>query len=427
MGLQKLQEKKAQVKVSDNALWAGQQRQNKSHQERQTSQHGHRRHSSSNSDHSPPCRTLTCYLCGGAHRRQDCEYASVVHKAIQSAKLAKAAKKWVKLTAVNLHRNKRRNQAYDVEVVSEEKLSTQESEAADESDEEIAAIFKDIISKIPQSDWVTDSGASSHMTDKLQLFSGSLMLMQRRTIKVREKRLYFNYYGTVTMQDKDGNSVLLSSTLYVLKLEVNLLSGKKMCEKGLLGYFDYKDLYMQNKSKKLMLEASEEGRVYIVKHISSGLDEFALLSAMHVQSKPKITLSEACENLQVQIPESTIDTLSEDVQMNDDTVMSHDDKAKTYRLWHHQFAHLGTAKLHDLHKVTTLSKPIPIVKNNANVCKVCALTKFVNQQGHNISERKANILALIFIDICGPLSIMSKWDERRYHLFVSAEVLPTAA
>ncbi len=405
MGLQKLQEKEAQLKASDNALWAGQQRRNKSHQERQTSRHGHGRRSSSNSDHSPPRRTLTCYLCGGAHRRQDCEYASVVHKAIQSAKLAKAAKKRVKLTAVNSHRNKRRNQAYDAEVVSEEELSTQESEAADESDEEIAAISKDIISKIPQSDWVADSGASSHMTDKLRLFSGPLTRMRRRTIKVGGGRLYSNYYGTVTMRDKDGNSVLLSSTLYVPKLGVNLLSGKKMCEKGLLGYFDHKGLYMRNKSGKLMLEASEEGGVYIVKHISSGLDEFALLSAMHVRSEPEIALPGACENSQVQTPGSTIDTPSEDAQMNDDTVMSHDDKAKTYRLWHRRFAHLGAAKLRDLHKVTTLSKPIPIVKDNADVCEVCALTKFVNQRGHNISERKANILALISIDICGPLPL----------------------
>ena len=177
MGLQKLQKKEVQLKASDNALWAGQQRRNKSHQECQTSQHGHRRHSSSNSDYSSPHRILICYLCGGAHCRQDCEYASVIHKVIQSAKLAKAVKKWVKLTAVNLHRNKRRNQAYDVEVVSEEKLSTQKSEAADESDEEITAIFKNIISKISQSDWVADSDALSHMTDKLQLFSGSLMRM----------------------------------------------------------------------------------------------------------------------------------------------------------------------------------------------------------------------------------------------------------
>jgi len=84
------------------------------------------------------------------------------------------------------------------------------------------------------------------------------------------------------MQNKNENSVLLSSTLYVSKLEVNLLSGKKMCEKKLLKYFDYKSLYMQNKSRKLMLKAFKKEEVYIVKHILNNLDEFTLLFVMHV-------------------------------------------------------------------------------------------------------------------------------------------------
>ncbi len=46
------------------------------------------------------------------------------------------------------------------------------------------------------------------------------------------------------MQNKNENLVLLNLTLYVLKLEVNLLSEKKMCKKRLFKYFDYKSLYM---------------------------------------------------------------------------------------------------------------------------------------------------------------------------------------
>jgi len=63
-------------------------------------------------------------------------------------------------------------------------------------------------------------------------------------IKVRKKRLYINYYDTVTMQNKNENLVLLNLILYVLKLKVNLLSEKKMCEKKLLKYFDYKNFYI---------------------------------------------------------------------------------------------------------------------------------------------------------------------------------------
>ena len=79
--------------------------------------------------------------------------------------------------------------------------------------------------------------------------------------------------------------------------KVNLLSEKKMYEKKLLKYFDYKNLYMQNKSRKLMLKISKKERVYIIKHILSNLNEFTLLSVMHIQSKSEITLLKICKNL----------------------------------------------------------------------------------------------------------------------------------
>ncbi len=106
--------------------------------------------------------------------------------------------------------------------------------------------------------------------------------MQQCIIKVREKRLYINYYNIIIMQNKNENLVLLNLTFYVLKLEVNLLSEKKMYKKKLLKYFDYKNLYMQNKNKKLMLEVSEKERVYIVKYILNNFNEFTLLSVMHI-------------------------------------------------------------------------------------------------------------------------------------------------
>ena len=115
------------------------------------------------------------------------------------------------------------------------------------------------------------------------------------------------------MQNKNKNSVFLNLTLYVLKLEVNLLSRKKMYKKKLLKYFDYKNLYMQNKNKKLILEAFKKEKVYIIKYILNNLNEFVLLSVMYIQNKLKITLSEICKNLQIQILKFIIDTLSENL------------------------------------------------------------------------------------------------------------------
>ncbi len=99
------------------------------------------------------------------------------------------------------------------------------------------------------------------------------------------------------MQNKNENSVLLNSIFYVLKLEVNLLSEKKMYKKKLLKYFDYKNLYMQNKSEKLMLKAFKKEEVYIIKYILNNLNEFVLLSVIHIQSESEIALSKVCKNL----------------------------------------------------------------------------------------------------------------------------------
>jgi len=70
-----------------------------------------------------------------------------------------------------------------------------------------------------------------------------------------------------------------------------------MCEKRLLKYFNYKNLYMQNKSKKLMLKAFKKEEVYIIKYILNNFNEFVLLFIMYIQSKSKIILLEVCKNL----------------------------------------------------------------------------------------------------------------------------------
>ena len=90
---------------------------------------------------------------------------------------------------------------------------------------------------------------------------------------------------------------------------------------------------------------------------------------------------------------------------NCDHTDSKDHKVKMYKLWHWHFAHLDSAKLCDLHKITTLSKSIFIVKEKDHVCEVCTLTKFRNKREHQVSERKTAILNLILIDICEPLSL----------------------
>ncbi len=82
------------------------------------------------------------------------------------------------------------------------------------------------------------------------------------------------------MRDRHENSVRLSSVLHVSKLEINLLSERRMCEKGLQESFDNKGLYMHDKRGKQMIKALKCEDVYIIKRIVNDLNEFALLLVM---------------------------------------------------------------------------------------------------------------------------------------------------
>ena len=90
---------------------------------------------------------------------------------------------------------------------------------------------------------------------------------------------------------------------------------------------------------------------------------------------------------------------------NCDHTNSRDHKIKMYKLWHWCFVHLDSVKLCNLYKIMILSKSIFIIKKKDHVCEVCALTKFRNKRGHQVSERKTAILNLVSIDICESLSL----------------------
>jgi len=59
------------------------------------------------------------------------------------------------------------------------------------------------------------------------------------------------------MQVRLRNSVRLSSTLYMSKLEINLLSEKQMCKMKLHKSFNQHCLQMCDKHDKTIIEASE--------------------------------------------------------------------------------------------------------------------------------------------------------------------------
>ena len=161
---------------------------------------------------------------------------------------------------------------------------------------------------------------------------------------------------------------------------------------------------MYDKHSKTIIEASKWNRVYIVKYIAKSLNEFALISAVYTS------------HLKTAFLTTTLDTILHNniINFSEVNTASLNEKVKTYRLWHQQFAYLNSVKLHDLYKMTILEKSILIVENNEIICEIYVLIKFINKWDHTVSKRKINILVLVFIDICNSLFLL--FNEYQYFL-----------
>ncbi len=308
-------------------------------------------------------------------------------------------------TFVELLKNKyKKHRVYNVK--SDSEIFDDDENNENKESKNIAALSKNIVSKISEFNWVADSDVFLHMIDQLQLFSESLICIKKCIIKVEKRKLYVNHCNTAVMQDHYKNSVKLFFVLHVSKLKMNLLFEKRMCKKDLQESFDNKDLYMHDKRKKQMIETLEYENIYIVKRIANDLDEFALLSVMQCDISSAFSVMHNSMNLDdsMNLDHSASHTNvihhENEIKVDHDQLSFANDKSfKLYKLWHHCFAHLESAKLHQLHKIITLKKPILINNSHKNVCEICALIKFINKWEYNISNWKTSILTFIFINI----------------------------
>lgn len=262
----------------------------------------------------------------------------------------------------------------------------------DDSDDEIATIARNVISKIPPSEWYADSGASSHMTDKLHLFR-TFVKINRRQVKVGGGVLVADYMGTVEMRMKDGRSVLLSAVLWVPGLGVNLLSARKICMRGLKAKFDDKEMVFSLHGKSL-ITASVKGGVFIVNKLAKGLEECAYLAA-----------NEAA-------PLSEEPLLDGDINMDDEQDTSKETK-RIYELWHRRLGHLNPKFVRSLHKVTTLKKRIKVPVER-DMCDTCNATKMTDSINRELSQWATVTLHLISIDVAGPFP--ASWCGNRWLL-----------
>ena len=426
---------------------------------------------------------LTCWACKThGHLVRDCPTLSqlqTIVKKLSSASLrmektknresssrrpAKGKAKSVKDKNTSANTSRRRHKGHvasnDPSDADTESSSPDSSESDEDEVEEVAAHSQDL-GKVPPSLWVSDTGATAHMTDQRQLFR-SLAPVKRRTIRVGGGKLYSWHMGVCELRVLSGRTVLLKDVLFVPNLGVNLLSSRKICSQpGVKGSFDSQTMYFTRGNEKIM-RADTQGGIYVVSWIAKGLEETAFCATAPVKanrllSRPKIIES---RQLRTNIAESqslrpkTVDSqpsksaqaicktdpsLVEPAKLPDpipEAAKEHcnhqayigdsqseasttDEKRerpetvkKRFELWHRRFAHCDPEKLRYLHKVTGLKKRIQIPSSaKRSPCEVCKLSKLRNRIRKELSPWKETILELVSVDACGPLPRTLKGNE----------------
>ena len=260
------------------------------------------------------------------------------------------------------------------------------SDSDSQSELEVAALTKeqrDRTSRKHPQGWPVDTGASSHMTDKLDLFRGPLRTLKRRKpIQVGGGMLGSDHCGTAEVVAEDGSSCLLKNTLLVPNLGINLISARRLCKDGIEGHFDAENMYFK-KDNKTLIHAQQDNGLYLVKSISKDCPDKAFSA---FQAQPS---SEA----------DTKDDHDPDESEEDETTRG---QRRTYRLMHRRFGHYGSKSLRYLHEVASGIRKIRIPPIHRRICEPCKIGKMRKKMSKKLAQHKAEALALVSIDIAGP-------------------------
>jgi Reverse transcriptase (RNA-dependent DNA polymerase)/gag-polypeptide of LTR copia-type len=376
-------------------------------------QHRARQDSESSSDNA---KRYECHLCGqSGHFLRHCPDLEKARRIIRGLNEGKKE--------VHSSRLSSKSRSSSKQLTSEQHLPTKKSssgkksrghvanddddvvESSEQSDfesvdeeEETVLLTKELIGRANPSVWPADTGASSHMSDQASLFR-RMIPIKRRKIKVGGGVMYANHKGTVDMVCKDGSSMLLSGVLYVPGLGINLLSARRVCQAGLKGYFGATEMYFKHKhGKKKIITATMNDGLYIVTHVAEGYEDTAFAGAIANEAEPvNVDMQDAVEHVERDEPELTLN------------------EKEYYLLMHRRFSHLGPEKLRNLHKVTTLSRPIK-TPSKKEICEVCSLTKMTNLIPKQLSPHKLSKLALIQFDVAGPFPISLRGN--RYFMLI---------
>lgn len=269
----------------------------------------------------------------------------------------------------------------DFDSALEDSSPISDSDSTQDENDEVCRLSKEELSKATPSSWPADTGATSHMSDQPSLFSAMIPIKARR-VKVGGGELVARHMGNAKLQCIDGSSMVLKDVLSVPKIGVNLVSARGLCQAGLSGWFDDSHMYFKQDNKKVVTATMTNG-LYIITHVSKKCQDTAFAGVEYTN--------------EVDTEEDTADNNEEAPTLTTKYNMPLSDKEKRrYLKYHQRFAHLNPKKISNLHKVTTLTKPIRVPnEDDMDVCEVCAISNIRNKISRELSPWTKQILGRI--------------------------------
>ena len=235
------------------------------------------------------------------------------------------------------------------------------------------------VSKLSNSDWVLDSGASRHITgNKEQLIksrsAGDLTITFGNGGQGKATAV-----GDVVLMEQcaSGDKLVLHNVLHVPEAKTaNLLSISAAQQAGATFVFNSKGC-MVYKGSKLLLKAQQQGGLYIIKGQPPSQPETAMFAKA---------------------------------------------RKETAQDWHQRFAHLGYDSLARMVKQDMVKginvRPEEFTAANKEVCEHCTIAKQTRLPFHSSDTVMNCPLALVHSDVCGPIKEQTLGGKRYLATFL---------
>ena len=214
-----------------------------------------------------------------------------------------------------------------------------------------------------RSDWIIDSGASSHMSWEREIFT-TYKELNNSTVKVGDGRtLKVAGEGTVLVkvlsESRKPITLTMNRVLHVPEMSCNLMSVRQIAENGFSINFKDQQCRISNKRGRLVAKGAKQGNLYILDGGS------------------------ACPET---VGQAHVVTLS------------------TRELWHNRLAHIGDAALDKLSK-GKLATGIDLKESDTrSFCEGCARGKQTRSTPKPLGEIRAERkLQIIHSDVMGPV------------------------